>query len=253
MQYKWTLNFFGRNFPFCLKPLIIRKTINFQAVFHFSSACRSPDFFLTRAFSTNVALLQLLYLACTSVIFHTTKTINSCWKKPVISILFSRFFPEENKISVFSEIKFEIIYIISNFGFGGLTDVCNIYHFLSFRKVWGIHCLQSGNVPEWLPSSSAPVKAPDGQTAASWHSGDCSHPEYTEHLLYCHGPRGGKKRNSNDMSCQMRTTDSFSSSSALIAFFEGSSSVHQSVLALHMNTSVAATDNYITAFLHKTR
>lgn len=54
------------------------------------------------------------------------------------------------------------------------------------------------------------------------------------------------------MSCQMRTTDSFSSSS-LIAFFEGSSSVHQSVLALHMNTSVAATDNYITAFLHKTR
>lgn len=63
----------------------------------------------------------------------------------------------------------------------------------------------------------------------------------------------GEKRNSNDMSCQMRTTDSFSSSSALIAFFEGSSSVHQSVLALHMNTSVAATDNYITAFLHKTR
>lgn len=38
-----------------------------------------------------------------------------------------------------------------------------------YIRVCGIYGPLRGNVPVWLPSSSAPAKAPDGQTAASWH------------------------------------------------------------------------------------
>lgn len=75
------------------------------------------------------------------------------------------------------------------------------------------------------------MKAPDGQTAASWHSEDYLHPEYTAHPLYCHGPERKRKT----------VTATAVSSERLILLpllshrLEGLSCAEQSVLASHMN------------------